>query len=53
MKTYIQPQIRIASIRPCNMISASLFGSYGGSQLGNDYRGYGDEWDEEWDEDYE
>ena len=56
MKTYSKPSIRVSEIQLTQMIAESGgfgFGSGykgGRSALGNDYRGYGDEWDE--DEDY-
>lgn len=58
MKTYSKPSIRVSEIQLTQMIAESGFGFGSGykggrSALGNDYRGYGDEWDEEWDEDNE
>lgn len=55
MKTYNKPSIRVSEIQLTQMIAESGFGfgsghKGGSSALGNDYRGYGDEWDD--DEDY-
>ena len=54
MKTYSKPSIRVSEIQLTQMIAESGgfgFGSGrkgGNSALGNDYRGYGDEWDEDY-----